>query len=784
MNKNELRKYNLLFISANKKNIARLKESLEGLPGCFLYVSGGYNKIKDKKINIVILDFDLSKNKKDEQKELVGDLPVITFKNCDTLSEANDRIDFLNYPFSQREAKLLFELVICRRDLKSKNSNVLNIKDDFLNIPEVMVVSLNKSGEIDLVNSKTCKVLKKDEKGLIGLNWFENFLPESEKNETLNYFKSIMSGKTKVIETHKNYIINSKKELIYVEWNNKVLKNNEGDLTGLLSSGKDITESSFAEKKLKESEERFRAIFENANDAIFIKDRDLKYTHINFAAEKLFNLPASKVIGKSDKDIFKKDNLSQEELIDRHVLDGEIYREEKALKRGVKIFNYSIIKAPIKDSNLNIMGICGIGRDVTNYKEVENDLIIQNKINEDILRSAPFGVYVVNKNGGVDYVNDAMLKISAANYDRFMSLNLFKHGLYRKLGLSKKIKETLKGKGFKMEKIKYKSSYGKKTTYRNFIGIPLRKEKEDKALMIVEDITQYVEYEQKISNQNKFLMTIIDSLSYPFYVINIKDYKILLANKEAIRNRNKIRTCYEVSHNGKKPCSTKDHRCPIREIIKTNKPAMMEHVHYGVNGEKRHVEVHGYPIFNENGKVERIIEYSIDVTENKLAKLKMAEQEEKFKDILDGAHDLIQSIDVNGKIIYVNKSWKDTLGYSDEEIKNINIFDIIHSEDRAACKKKFDDIFSGKNLGSIDTRFLNKMGGFVYVSGSVSCKFKNGKPSLTRGIFRDVTKQKQEEDELKKRTDELERFNKVAVDREIKMIELKKKIRELESNNI
>ena len=78
----------------------------------------------------------------------------------------------------------------------------------------------------------------------------------------------------------------------------------------------------------KRAEERFRAIFETAQDCIYIKDRSLRYTHVNPAMERLFQLPASEIIGKKDQNLYGQPPSRHLEAVDMRVLRGESVEEE------------------------------------------------------------------------------------------------------------------------------------------------------------------------------------------------------------------------------------------------------------------------------------------------------------------------------------------------------------------------------------------------------------------------------------------------------------------------
>ena len=90
---------------------------------------------------------------------------------------------------------------------------------------------------------------------------------------------------------------------------------------------RDITKRKQAEEALRQSEERFRAVFKGAQDGIFIKDRRLRYTMVNPAKEKLLNRRASEIVGHTSEEIFGKEIGKHIREVDRRVLDGQTMRK-------------------------------------------------------------------------------------------------------------------------------------------------------------------------------------------------------------------------------------------------------------------------------------------------------------------------------------------------------------------------------------------------------------------------------------------------------------------------
>ena len=156
-------------------------------------------------------------------------------------------------------------------------------------------------------------------------------------------------------------------------------------------------------------------------------------------------------------------------------------------------------------------------------------------------------------------------------------------------------------------------------------------EKVDEAILI----KKLEEYKKQIASLEKekddilqkcsVLDTILDSLPHPFYIVNAKDYSISLANKAALHGQPiKKQTCYELTHHRKSPCTSCEHPCPLEQVKKTKKPAIVEHIHYNNEGKPIYVEVYGYPIFDAEGNVVEMIEYSIDITKRKDAEKKLS----------------------------------------------------------------------------------------------------------------------------------------------------------------
>lgn len=134
------------------------------------------------------------------------------------------------------------------------------------------------------------------------------------------------------------------------------------------------------------------------------------------------------------------------------------------------------------------------------------------------------------------------------------------------------------------------------------------------------------------------------------------------------------------------------------------------------------------------------------IDDRKQAELSLQGSEKKYRNLIDNSSDLIQIIDHNGKFTYVNRAWKRTLKYTEEDIKDINMFDIIHPENTEHCMSLFESI---KLKTEFDPKrilysLLSKDGEKIVVEGSLNINYsEEGDVISIQSFLRDVTVQKE-----------------------------------------
>jgi two-component system, cell cycle sensor histidine kinase and response regulator CckA len=207
------------------------------------------------------------------------------------------------------------------------------------------------------------------------------------------------------------------------------------------------------------------------------------------------------------------------------------------------------------------------------------------------------------------------------------------------------------------------------------------------------------------------------------------------------------RTCREVICKGK----TSEADCLFSQIGKKRKNVRVR----AWECRHRYYEIIATPIFSKDDELQRIVVLYMDITNRRRTEMALLESEDRYRDLFENATDMLQSIAPDGRILVVNRAWQNVLGYDDDDLANLNIFNILHPEHCQSCRENFEKVLQDGREFTCQTIFLSKSGGEITVEGKVNCRFVDGRPVALRSVFRDITEKLRMEDELR-RTQKLE----------------------------
>ncbi|MFN5493728.1 MAG: PAS domain S-box protein [Bacteroidota bacterium] len=144
-------------------------------------------------------------------------------------------------------------------------------------------------------------------------------------------------------------------------------------------------------------------------------------------------------------------------------------------------------------------------------------------------------------------------------------------------------------------------------------------------------------------------------------------------------------------------------------------------------------------LFKDDDGTDKIFGSVLDQTELKKSEKSLLESQRVYRDLFENSMEIIQSFDQNGKLHFCNRTWHEKLEYSQEDLENITLFDIIADEYKPHCQIMFQEVMQGKRITEVQVEFISKSGKRIWVEGNVVPLVQNGKLVATHGFFRDIT---------------------------------------------
>ncbi len=275
----------------------------------------------------------------------------------------------------------------------------------YLDVAGVILVAIDSEQRVGLINKKGCEILGYEDEEILGKNWFDNFLPERVRDETRTIFEKFVKGQADAPEYVENPILTKSGQERLIAWHNTTLKDDQGSFVATLSSGEDITERRRAEEAMRQSEEKYRDLFENARQAIITFDTQGNITGVNKLIEE-YGFKRGQFIGKPLFDFVAEDHRAKavgdfETLISGHPVRGEM---DVVTPKGTMTVEYR--DNPIIQAG-KVVGVQAILTDITERKKAEEMLRETNEYLENLINYANSPIIVWNPQFRITKFNHA-----------------------------------------------------------------------------------------------------------------------------------------------------------------------------------------------------------------------------------------------------------------------------------------------------------------------------------------------------------------------------------------
>ncbi len=539
------------------------------------------------------------------------------------------------------------------------------------------------------------------------------------------------------------------------------------------------------EKGVWDSEEKFKVIFDSIHDAIVCVDTRGRITDVNKRVEEMLGYRRGELLGKHFarlgilklKDVPKFLKLFKDS-IKKGKVEGRVNELELKCKDGSSIIVE--VSTRIIKKNEKVEGMVNVIRDVTERKRVE----------EEIREAREHAENIVNTIHEALIVLDDELKVISANrsfYRMFRvtpkeTVGRFIYDLGNRQWDIPELRRLLEGiipKHTKLENFEVEHDFpkiGRKTMLLNARRLEGER-KPEMILLAIQDITEQKEMERELRESEEQYRNLVDNAIVGIYRTNLKG-EILYANR-ALAEMFGFESPKEMMKEGvlaryKNP---EDRKVLIESLRKKGKVRNFELELLTKTGETKNI------ILSASLEGDVISGMIMDITELKKAHEELHKTMSMFESVIENAPMVaIQGFDRNGVIYHWNFAATQVYGYRKEEVIGKRLQNLLLTKEGA---KEFERVLkkiwdTGKPSPPREWLVLTKERKEKWVYSTMFPIFEGDKVVEVFCMDVDITERKRMEEELKSRTEELERFMKLSVGRELKMVELKKRIKELE----
>jgi len=663
--------------------------------------------------------------------------------------------------------KLIHELEVHQIELEMQNEEILLSKNqaelatekytELYDLAPSGYFTLSEKGNIIDLNLSGSEMLGK-ERSFIKNNSFEFFVTNDTRPDFNLFLEKVFTNKDKVtcevnLSTISNLPMNAHLTGIVTE-------NREQCLVTVI----DITNRKQTEEALRTSETHLRTLVQTIPDLIWLKDTDGVYLSCNTMFERFFGAREADIVGKTDYD-----------YVDRELADFFRENDRKVMAAGKPTNNeewvnfaddghrayLDTIKTPMYNSSGTLIGMLGIGRDLTERKRAEEALRKSEAHFKTIFNEAPLGIALIDSlTGHVYTVNPMFAKITDRTVDEMTNIE------WMSITHPDDVQEDLdnmalmnagKISGFQMEK-RYLHHDGT-PVWINMTIAPIYVE--DKAhprhLCMIEDITKRKKEEEALRRSEAIQAKM---------VANIGDV-IVIIDKDGI-NRYKspnIEKWFGWSPEEVVGASTWENVHPedvdslqilFNTLVeKPNTTGTTEIRYRCKDGSFKWIEFTVVNLLNDPD-IRGLLSNYHDITERKHTKETLRLSEERYRVSLEITGQIGWSIPPDG-LVEDMPLWRQYTGQSIEEVKGWKWLDSIHPDDREHTHNIWVKAIAQKCKYETEYRIRRADGVYRYfMVRGIPLFNTNGSVKEWVGTCIDITERKHAEETLLKLSSAIE----------------------------
>ena len=589
--------------------------------------------------------------------------------------------------------------------------------------------------------------------GRVGDKCYRAFEGQDKACDGCPVEKAFRDGKSHTLERK---VVRPSGEVIFWENTANPISDASGKITSCLELNRNITERKRAEEALRESEEKYKTLFESTIDGLCVIDaKTMKILLVNGTAARLYGFDSpeeavgrnlidfiapeerQKAIGVVVKDLFQKDL-------------HEVHEWRTIAKDGKEIW-VSAVGARMQFQG-RLAGLISF-RDCTERKEAEEALRESEERFRSIVESSHAGIMILDDAYHLTYVNDELCRISGYSREEAIGQDFrqFLDEESRQIVVDRYLRRQRGEEVPSRYEFNMICKDGQKRRVEIISNVIRDSAGEVKTVAQVLDITEHKQDEEALRQSQEKLRQMFESVTDGISVVDlhgiITEVNQSMVDMHGFTSRDELlgKRALELVAPGDRERVAAN----MRKALKRGTVRGAEYTLLKADGTEFPGELSTSVLKDASGRWVGHITVVRDITERK-----QAEEELRLRvQMLDGATDSIFVHDLDENFVYVNEAACRTHGYSREEFLRMKLRRIVVPEKIGSLPALRQETL-GKGEATFETAHLRKDGSIIPIEAH-SRTIESGGRKLILAVMRDITARKKAEAEEKRLQQEL-----------------------------
>ena len=585
-------------------------------------------------------------------------------------------------------------------------------------------------------------------------------LPPESRTEWTNYYTRALNGKSFSIEKEWNL----SGEIRYVDYTFNPMMTSPGEVSGIVVSGRDITDRKQSEKELLESKSKYQAIFESTGTATLIVEEDTTIIMANDECLSVTGNTSDELIGQKWIQYVAPESLP--EMLKNH----QLRRQNPDLvsnKYQVKLVNK---KGEIRDATLDIGMIPGTKQSIVSIIDITDQNLAEIKIKEseekyrNIVKWAPVGIYQSTTDGKFLSVNQQLTEILGyESIDDLLGRNLETDIYFTPSERQTAISQN-KSAGYVYN---YEILWKKKDGTPVWISLSTHTIKDNAGVIkyfegFVSDITERKKTDDALKDSRTRLLKAQHIARMGFLEWNLKTDAIILS-KELYNifgiEPGKTFTSPELLRKMAHPDDLDYVQKNLEMAIQDVRECDIDHRILLPDGTVNWVNAQAVLVRDDSGNPETLFGTIVDITSRKQSEELLLINERRYRTFIDSSSDYVFLKDDQLKHIVANKSYTESYNKTEKELLGRTDFDLMPEHFAVACEQT--DKKAIATNGVIITE--EKWGDKTFETLKFPVEYQKGKTGVG-GFIRNISERKRAEEELQFRNVLLSTLQEVSID--------------------